>query len=54
MTTLTAPRSSVDALLLNVSHVKLTVTPEHFDQLCLDNPDLRLELMKNEIGRAHV
>lgn len=47
MTTLTAPRSSVDALLLNVSHVKLTVTPEHFDQLCLDNPDLRLELMKN-------
>ncbi len=47
MTTATAPRSSVDALLLNVSHAKLTVTPENFDQLCLDNPDLRLELTKD-------
>ena len=33
-------------LLLDVSHVKLTVAPEHFDRLCLDNPDLRLELTK--------
>ncbi len=47
MTTVTAPRSSVDALFLNVSHAKLTVTPDHFDQLCLDNPDLRLELTKD-------
>lgn len=47
MTTVTTPTSSVDALLLNVSHAKLTVTPEHFDQLCIDNPDLRLELTKD-------
>jgi Uma2 family endonuclease len=47
MTTATAPKSSVDALLLDVSHAKLTVTPEHFDQLCIDNPDLRLELTKD-------
>ncbi len=47
MMTLTTSTSSTDALLLNVSHAKLTVTPEHFDQLCLDNRDLRLELTKN-------
>lgn len=47
MSTATFPKSSVDALLLNVSHAKLTVTPEHFDQLCVDNPDLRLELTKD-------
>ncbi len=32
--------------LLDVSDVKLIVTPEHFDRLCLQNPDLRLELTK--------
>jgi Uma2 family endonuclease len=47
MTIATAPKLSVDSLLLNVSHAKLTVTPEYFDQLCLDNPDLRLELTKD-------
>jgi Uma2 family endonuclease len=47
MTIARAPKSSVDSLLLNVSHAKLTVTPEYFDQLCLDNPDLRLELTKD-------
>jgi Uma2 family endonuclease len=47
MTIATALTSSVDSLLLNVSHAKLTVTPEYFDQLCLDNPDLRLELTKD-------
>jgi Uma2 family endonuclease len=31
-------------LLLDVSHATLTVTPEEFDRLCIDNPDLRLEL----------
>jgi Uma2 family endonuclease len=34
-------------LLLNVSNALLKVTPEHFDQLCIDNPDLRLELTKD-------
>ncbi|WP_309745019.1 MULTISPECIES: Uma2 family endonuclease [unclassified Chamaesiphon] len=46
MTIATAPGSSVDAqpLLLDVSNTTLTVTPEQFDRLCIDNPDLRLEL----------
>ncbi|MBW4532520.1 MAG: Uma2 family endonuclease [Pleurocapsa minor HA4230-MV1] len=34
-------------LLLNVSNTVLHVTPEEFDSLCLDNPDLRLELTKD-------
>jgi Uma2 family endonuclease len=47
MTTATAPQQSVDTLLLDVTNARLTVTPEHFDQLCIDNPDLRLELTKD-------
>ena len=31
-------------LLLNDSHATLTVTPEQFDRLCIDNPDLRREM----------
>ena len=31
-------------LLLDVSNTTLTVTSEQFDRLCIDNPDLRLEL----------
>ncbi|AFZ00231.1 Uma2 family endonuclease [Calothrix sp. PCC 6303] len=47
MTTTTDPKSSVNNLLLNVTNAKLTVTSEYFDQLCIDNPDLRLELTKD-------
>jgi Uma2 family endonuclease len=47
MTTATDPQQSVDTLLLDVTNARLTVTPEHFDQLCIDNPDLRLELTKD-------
>jgi Uma2 family endonuclease len=47
MTTATAPKFSIDPLLLDVTNAKLTVTPEQFDQLCIDNPDLRLELTKD-------
>jgi Uma2 family endonuclease len=47
MTTAAAPQQSVDTLLLDVTNAKLKVTPEHFDQLCIDNPDLRLELTKD-------
>jgi Uma2 family endonuclease len=47
MTTATPPKQSVDTLLLDVTNAKLTVTPEYFDQLCIDNPDLRLELTKD-------
>jgi Uma2 family endonuclease len=46
MTIATAPSSSVETqpLLLDVSNTTLTVTPEQFDRLCIDNPNLRLEL----------
>jgi Uma2 family endonuclease len=47
MTTAIVPKQSVDTLLLDVTNAKLTVTPEYFDQLCIDNPDLRLELTKD-------
>jgi Uma2 family endonuclease len=49
MTVATVPIQSIEVqpLLLDVSNAKLTVTSEHFDQLCIDNPDLRLELTKD-------
>jgi Uma2 family endonuclease len=49
MTVATAPIISVDPqpLLLNVRNTTLTVTSEQFDLLCIDNPDLRLELTPN-------
>jgi Uma2 family endonuclease len=49
MTVATAPTTLINAplLLLDVSNTTLTVTPEQFDRLCIDNPDLRLELTKD-------
>jgi Uma2 family endonuclease len=47
MTTAADPQQYVDTLLLDVTNAKLKVTFEHFDQLCIDNPDLRLELTKD-------
>jgi Uma2 family endonuclease len=44
MTIATAPVIGTQSLLLDVSNTTLTVTPEQFDALCIDNPDLRLEL----------
>jgi Uma2 family endonuclease len=44
MTIATAPIIETQPLLLDVSNTTLTVTPEQFDALCIDNPDLRLEL----------
>ena len=46
MTLATALTSPVNTqpLLLDISNTTLTVTPEQFDRLCIDNPDLRLEL----------
>ncbi len=40
------PNTAVDTqpVLLDVSNARLTVTSEQFDRLCIDNPDLRLEL----------
>jgi Uma2 family endonuclease len=36
-----------EPLLLNVSNIVLHITPEEFDNLCVHNPDLRLELTKD-------
>jgi Uma2 family endonuclease len=49
MTIATEPLSPVNTqpLLLNVSNMTLTVTPEQFMSLCRQNPDLRLELTPN-------
>jgi Uma2 family endonuclease len=46
MTVATTPTISVDTqpLLLDVRNTTLTVTQEQFDLLCINNPDLRLEL----------
>ncbi len=40
----TTEDNETQPLLLDVSNITLTVTPEQFDTLCVDNPDLRLEL----------
>ncbi|MGL5943760.1 MAG: Uma2 family endonuclease [Waterburya sp.] len=40
--------TNTEPLLLDVSNTILHVTPEEFDSLCLDNPDLRLELTKDK------
>jgi Uma2 family endonuclease len=47
MTLGTVPVIETQPLLLDVSNTTLTVTPEQFDLLCIDNPDLRLELTPN-------
>ena len=47
MTIATIPAVNPQPLLLDVSNTTLTVTPEQFDRLCIDNPDLRLELTPN-------
>jgi Uma2 family endonuclease len=41
------PSVDLRPLLLDVSNAVLRVTPEHFEQLCINNPDLRLELTKD-------
>jgi Uma2 family endonuclease len=48
MTLANVPASlDLPPLFLDVSNAVLGVTTEHFDQLCADNPDLRLELTKD-------
>ena len=47
MTIASAPTTDTQSLLLDVSDTTLTVTPEQFDVLCINNPDLRLELTPN-------
>jgi hypothetical protein len=42
--TTTNTQKSPDPLRLNLSSVNLAITPEQFDRLCIDNPDLHLEL----------
>jgi Uma2 family endonuclease len=43
-----SPTTQAEPLLLNVSNTVLHVTSDEFDSLCLDNPDLRLELTKDQ------
>ncbi|MBA3921839.1 MAG: Uma2 family endonuclease [Nostocaceae cyanobacterium] len=45
--TITSAPIDTQPLLLDVSNTTLIVTPEQFDRLCIDNPDLRLELTQN-------
>jgi Uma2 family endonuclease len=45
--TLSTFRTQIEPLLLDVSDTSLHVTSEQFDRLCLNNPDLRLELTKD-------
>jgi Uma2 family endonuclease len=45
--TLTSTNLTTEPLLLDVRNTTLTVTPAEFDLLCIDNPDLRLELTKD-------
>ena len=40
--------SNTEPLLLDISNTVLHITPEEFDSLCLENPDLRLELTKDK------
>jgi Uma2 family endonuclease len=39
---------NTEPLLLDVSNTILHVSPEEFDSLCVNNPDLRLELTKDK------
>jgi Uma2 family endonuclease len=45
--TIATALAQTQQLLLDVTNTTLTVTPEQFDILCIDNPDLRLELTRN-------
>ena len=45
--TLTFTLIDTQPLMLDVSNTTLIVTPEQFARLCIDNPDLRLELTQN-------
>jgi Uma2 family endonuclease len=43
-----ATSTNTKTLLLDVSNTILHVTPEQFDRLCIDNPNLRLELAPDQ------
>jgi Uma2 family endonuclease len=43
-----ATSTDTKTLLLDVSNTTLHVTPEQFDRLCVDNPNLRLELAPDQ------
>ncbi len=45
--TLTFASLTTEPLFLDVRNTTLTVTPVEFDLLCVNNPDLRLELTKD-------
>lgn len=45
--TLATSEVETQPLLLDVSNTTLHVNAEQFEKLCIDNPDLRLEMMSN-------
>jgi Uma2 family endonuclease len=45
--TIANPVVDTQPLLIDISNTTLHVTPAQFDRLCIDNPDLRLELTKD-------
>jgi hypothetical protein len=46
MTVAKSPKEP-QSLRLNISSANLNITPEQFERLCADNPDLKLELSKD-------
>jgi hypothetical protein len=42
--TVAKTQKNLQPLRLDISNANLYITPEQFDRLCLDNPDLKLEL----------
>lgn len=45
--TIDTPIVDTQPLLIDISNSTVHITPEQFDRLCVDNPDLRLELTKD-------
>jgi Uma2 family endonuclease len=46
--------SETQPLLLDISNITLRINHEEFEQLCQDNPDMRLELTANGVWVASV
>ena len=42
--TITKDQKTPQPLRLDISNANLHITPEQFERLCIDNPDLQLEL----------
>lgn len=45
--TFTKTKKDLQSLYLDISNLDLRITPEQFEQLCIDNPELQLGLTKD-------